>query len=121
MEAYLPSSTFFFSLPHHTQKKKKKLKFCNQIPNIEAFVGTQNATSFWHINISQKRTTLGKAYGIKVGCYLQKPLGTQQKKINNNNNNKFKSTLFTKEKNQCCACKCTYILSTLNDFTIYIN
>ncbi len=55
---------------HHPNKPKKKKKKKTEIV-IEFFVGTQNATSFWHINISQKRTTLGKAYGIKVGCYCK--------------------------------------------------
>jgi hypothetical protein len=60
---------FFFLIG--PRKEKKKLKFWN-LPNIEVFfVGIQNATSFWYINISQKRTTLGKAYGIKVGCYCK--------------------------------------------------
>jgi hypothetical protein len=111
MEAYLPSSTFFFF--DWPKKRKKTLKFWN-LPNIEVFfVGIQNATSFWHINISQKRITLGKAYGIKVGCYCKHLWEhiENSKKIKIKNKINENSTLFPKEKNQCCACKCTYILN----------
>jgi hypothetical protein len=59
------------------RKEKKKLKFWN-LPNIEVFfVGIQNATSFWHINIIQKHMgNFGQSIWDKSGVLLQTPLGT---------------------------------------------